>query len=294
MTGILATLFERRAVIAIGGAEAEAFLNGLVTVETTHLAPGAMRHGALLTPQGKLLFDFFITRSGDGFLLDTPKASAADFLKRLTFYRLRAKVDLDLRDDHAVAALWGDGAETVAGAVADPRLAALGYRLIGPRAAIEAALDDAGVERTDEAAYDAHRIARGVPEAETDFAYGEIFPHDAGLDQLHGVDFDKGCYVGQEVVSRMQHRGTARKRFVMVRASDGPDLPAPGTDVTAGGKTAGTLGSTAGRDGLALLRLDRIADAVAAGAPVETGGTGLEVTAPDWAAFAIAPESAAS
>ncbi|MEO1199363.1 MAG: folate-binding protein [Pseudomonadota bacterium] len=283
MTGIQATVFDRRAVVSVTGPEARSFLNGLVTVETDHLTPGMARHGALLTPQGKVLFDFFLVATEDGFLLDTPADSASDLIKRLTFYKLRSKVDLAILPDHAIAALWGNDVTDTAGTFADPRLAALGSRIVASTEEIEIALDAAGADRVAEETYDAHRIALGVAEAGQDFAYGDVFPHDIGLDQLSGVDFDKGCYVGQEVVSRMQHRGTARRRFVIVSA--GSPLPVPGTDITASGKTSGTLGSVSGAQALALVRLDRIADAVAAAAPVLAGETPVQLNIPAWAGF---------
>jgi folate-binding protein YgfZ len=138
----------------------------------------------------------------------------------------------------------------------------------------------------DSAAYEAHRIASGVPRGGLDFMYGDAFPHETNMDRLHGVDFDKGCYVGQEVVSRMQHRGTARTRTVRV-ILDGP-APEPGATILAGDKPVGTMGSTAGRHGLALIRIDRAADALDAGTPLTSGGLALRVAEPDD--LSIAPK----
>ena len=265
-----------RAVLRIGGPEAAALLQGLVTCEIDALSPGAASHGALLTPQGKVLFDAIIQRPDmETFLFDTSAALAGDFLKRLMFYRLRAKVTLEVADDLAVVA-WPDGGP--ADAPADPRLAALGKRTMVPIA--EAAHAGEAGET-----WPAHRIALGIAELGADFASGEVFPHEANFDQLGGIDFAKGCYVGQEVVSRMQHRGTARKRFVPVRLAGA--APALGSDVTAGGRTIGTMGSSVGDAGLALIRLDRLESAVAAGAPVTAGETALHPRQPDWAGFAV-------
>ncbi|WP_269583477.1 CAF17-like 4Fe-4S cluster assembly/insertion protein YgfZ [Roseibium sp. Sym1] len=276
-----------RALIRVGGPEAQHFLQNLVTADIDEVDREGARAGALLTPQGKILFDFLLYRSSDGYLLDTPAATAPDLLKRLTFYRLRAKVELELLgDDTGVVAVWGGSADlpdTLA-SVHDPRLAALGQRLAGSVSAIREGLGgpDAGLD-----AYDAHRIRLGVPEGLKDFDYSDIFPHDADLDQLGGVSFTKGCYVGQEVVSRVQHRGTARKRFLQVE-STGP-LPAQGSDITAAGKSVGVLGSSTSVGdrtfGLALLRLDKAAQAKENGSLLQCGDAEILVRLPDWATF---------
>ena len=271
----------RRGVVRVGGADARHFLGDLVTTDIGRAEANGAAYGGLLSPQGKILFDFIVFADGDHFLFDLPRVLVADFVKRLGFYRLRAKVDIaDLRDERIVVAAWG--AETppiVDGPVArDPRLAALGFRAIVPPGADMAA----DFTEATEADYDAHRIALGVPEGGIDFAFGDAFPHDAAMDQLGGVAFDKGCYVGQEVVSRMEHRGTARRRIVAVR---GTALPAPGTPITAGDRPVGTLGSSADGTGLALLRLDRAKAALDAHVPLLAAGAALEPTIPAWASF---------
>jgi tRNA-modifying protein YgfZ len=259
----------RRGIIAVGGGDAEKFLNDLVTSDVPK-AEGAVAFGGLLSPQGKVLFDFLVFREGDRYLFDLPWGLVADFVKRLTFYRLRAKVEIAPLTDHHAVAVWGNGGSWAA----DPRLATLGNRIVvaGPVSA-----------NATEADYDAHRIALGIPEGGVDFAFGDAFPHDADMDQFAGVDFAKGCYVGQEVVSRMEHRGTARRRFVLANASTA--LPAIGTPITAGEKAIGTLGSSTGGTGLALVRLDRAKDAMDHGVPITAGGVGLTLTLPPWAKF---------
>src|SRR5262249_55224116 len=147
-------------------------------------------------------------------------------------------------------------------AFADPRDAALGWRILVPQELAQKVADLIGANLVDSAAYEAHRIATGVPRGGLDFIYGDAVPHATNMDRLHGVDFDKGCYVGQEVVSRMQHRGTARTRTVRVTLEGAP--PEAGTTVLAGDKTVGTMGSSAGQNGLALIRTDRVADALGA------------------------------
>jgi folate-binding protein YgfZ len=270
----------RRGVVAVGGADAEPFLNDLITTDMPK-APDTAAFGALLTPQGKILFDAIVFRDGDRFLFDLPRALAGDFAKRLGFYRLRAKVEIaDLSDERIVVASWGNGAPILDGPVApDPRLGVLGYRAIVPAGA-DMAPDFAEATAAD---YDAHRVALGVPEGGIDFAFGDAFPHDADMDQLRGVDFAKGCYVGQEVVSRMEHRGTARRRFVL--ATGAGSLPPIGTPVLAGEKAIGTMGSASGHPGIALVRLDRAKEAIDAGTAITAAGVPLTLALPPWAKF---------
>jgi tRNA-modifying protein YgfZ len=273
----------RRAVVAVGGPDAEHFLDGLVTNEIAAIPVGGAGYGGLLTPQGKILFDFVVFRDGERFLFDLPKSAVADFAKRLGFYRLRAHVEIiDLSASHRVAAAWGNRLPPrVKGIIAaDPRLRALGYRMIVPA---EGTIAADGYARSNEVAYDEHRIALGVPEGVLDFPYGDTFPHDADMDQIHGVAFDKGCYVGQEVVSRMEHRGTARRRIVHVRAAS--PIPPAGAEIRAGDKPVGTIASSIDHAGLALVRLDRVKEAVDADVPLLARGMPVEIEIPDWARF---------
>ncbi len=149
-----------------------------------------------------------------------------------------------------------------------------------------------GATLVDAAGYEAHRIALGIPRGGSDFIYGDAFPHETDMDQLGGVDFAKGCYIGQEVVSRIEHRGSARTRIVSI-TYDG-FAPEAGMGVIAGDKNVGTLGSTADGRGLAMLRLDRIEDALAAGAPITAGGVPLRIAKPGWARFAFPGEAKAA
>ena len=276
-------VLERRGVVAVGGPDAETFLDDLVTADISRASPGQAVFAGLLTPQGKILFDFIVFSDGDRFLFDLPRALAPDFVKRLGFYKLRAKVTVeDISAETRVLAVWGpEGVRHIDGVAApDPRLATLGWRMIVPADQPPVL---AGFAPATEADYDAHRIPLGIPEGGIDFAFGDAFPHDADMDQIGGVDFGKGCYIGQEVVSRMQHRGTARRRFVIAQA-DGP-LPVAGTEVTAAGKPLGTLGASAGGTGLALLRLDRAKEAIDAGTPIAAGDAVLTLALPGWATF---------
>jgi len=274
-----------RGVVKVSGVDARDFLNGLVTTDITLLRPGLGRFGALLTPQGKITVDFLITEApsghGGGFVIDCPRALAQSLADKLGFYKLRAKVTVEnLSDILGVLAAWdGDATMQPDLAFADPRADAIGWRILVPAELAQKAADAIGAERVDSSAYDAHRIASGVPRGGLDFMYGDAFPHETNMDRLHGVDFDKGCYVGQEVVSRMQHRGTARTRTVRV-VLDGPS-PEPGAAVLAADKPVGTMGSTAGQYGLALIRTDRVADALTAGTPLTAGGLAIRLADPN-------------
>jgi tRNA-modifying protein YgfZ len=268
-----AAMLEDRAVIRVSGEDATSFLQGLLTNDVERLHPSEARYAALLTPQGKILFDMILVRARceePSYLIDCAATQAADLAKRLGFYKLRAKVAIvNESADRAVVALWGSEPAGVDEGVlyADPRDPRLGWRAILPRPTAAAF----GSEPLNE--YEGLRIAVGAPKGGLDFAYGDAFPHDANLDLLHGVDFDKGCYVGQEVVSRMKHRGTARKRIARVKLS-GPSPP-PGTPVLDRELAVGALGSSSGREALALLRLDRAEEATAAGRPLSVGGVTL-------------------
>jgi folate-binding protein YgfZ len=274
-----------RGVVKVSGADARDFLNGLVTTDVTLLRPGLGRFGALLTPQGKITADFLITEApaghGGGFLIDCPRPLAQGLADKLGFYKLRAKVAVEnLSDSIGVLAVWdGEPALKPDLAFADPRRDALGWRILVPEELAQKTADLIGAETVDSSVYEEHRVAAGIPRGGLDFMYGDAFPHETNMDRLHGVDFDKGCYVGQEVVSRMQHRGTARTRTVRIVLED--FSPEPGTVILAGDKSVGTMGSTAGRNGLALIRVDRAADAVAAGTPLTSGGLAIRLADAD-------------
>ena len=274
-----------RGVVKVLGEDARNFLNGLVTTDVTHLAPGLGRFGALLTPQGKIIVDFLVTEApsghGGGFLIDCPRALAQGLADKLGFYKLRAKVKVENLSDHlGVLAAWDDDLAVKPDlSFADPRNDTLGWRILVPEELKQKVADLIGADLVDSAAYEAHRIACGAPRGGLDFMYGDAFPHETNMDRLAGVDFDKGCYIGQEVVSRMQHRGTARTRTVKV-ILDGFS-PEPGTAILAGDKPVGTIGSTSGQHGLALIRTDRVTDALDAGLALTAGGLGLRLDEPE-------------
>jgi folate-binding protein YgfZ len=291
-----AALLPDRGVVKVAGADSRGFLNGLLTTDVTKVTPLQARFGALLTPQGKIVVDCIVAEApaedGGGFFLDCPRALAGELMQKLNFYKLRAKtICEDLSEVLGVMGLWdGSGATEYGLLYADPRLPALGQRLMLPPHLAKEAAADLGAELLEAAAHDAHRIALGVPRGGLDFIYGDAFPHETDMDQLAGVDFDKGCYVGQEVVSRMEHRGTARSRIVPIAAEG--FVPDAGMPVMAGDKQVGITGSHAGNRGLAMLRLDRVADARAAGLSLSAGGVPIEPRKPDWARFVWPAEKA--
>lgn len=290
MTNCKSAELKNRTIIKITGADAKTFLTGLLTNDINDEGPmeveGASRatFAGLLTPQGKILFDFPMAESNGSYYLDIDATVADDLIKRLTFYKMRADVEItSLRDSHRSFAIWdGDAAPAISGIFfTDPRLAELGWRSITD--ADNAIFNDC--ENASEEDYHAHRIRLGVPEGGTDYAYGDTFPHEACYDLLGGVDFKKGCFVGQEVVSRMQHRGTARKRILQVSSTE--TLPAGGVDITADEKPIGTLGSTSNGKGIALIRLDRAARALKNDHQIKARNIPLSLEIPGWANYKI-------
>ena len=240
---------------------------------------GGATYAALLSPQGKVLFDFFVVRTEDGYLLDTTASGTVALVKRLSMYRLRSQVTITDRSAElaVVVASSHDDLPAQGTIVADPRHADMGYRAIVP-AASGGTLPPTGDN------YEQLRIELAIPESGGDFKAGEVVPHDINLDDLNAVDFRKGCYIGQEIVSRMKHRGTARKRLVHVRPKDGA-LPVAGTEVLAGARSIGTMGSSSAGIGLAILRLDWVKDAIDRGIPITADGTSLAVSLPAYARF---------
>ena len=255
-----------RALVSVAGDDWRRFLQGLISNDVETLAEGELRFAALLTPQGKLLFDLFVLGTAQGALLDVQATQRDDLVQRLSMYRLRSKVEIAAREGE-VSVLWGAGAGAP-GWVRDPRLPALGWRGYGataPANAVKATADD----------YDAHRLALGVPDPARDCTPDKTYPIEADFDLLNGIDFQKGCYVGQETTSRMKRRGAIKTRMLPI-AFDGPPPP-PGTEVLAGELRAGEVLS--GREGraMALLRLDRIE-----GGALSAEGLPVRAETPGW------------
>jgi folate-binding protein YgfZ len=290
MTHAKTALLPDRAVVRVDGSDAEKLLQGLVTNDVERGSSPRSVFAALLSPQGKVLFDFFIARHGGSYLIDTAADKTADLVKRLEMYRLRARVDIeDASSKFVVQVDWhyapppehaGQMSQMI-----DPRLPELGMRTLwGPGVASRLTEDAAREANATPADYHAHRIALGVPEGGKDYAFGDTFPHEANMDLLNGVSFSKGCFVGQEVVSRMQHRGTARKRVVIVEA-DNPLQT--GAAIMAGQANIGTIGSVAGHRGLALVRLDRVEEMQRKGERITAEGAMLTIQLPAYMTPAV-------
>jgi folate-binding protein YgfZ len=267
-----------RGVLEVAGADRIAFLQGLVSNDVAKADPAHAVFAALLTAQGKYLHDFFILALGETLYLLCEAARLADLKKRLSMYKLRAKVTLtEASERFTVAAAWGDGALAKLGlkvsagttisfagglAYVDPRFAEMGARFLLPRGS-ENKIEALGFSRTDAAAYDRHRLALGVPDGSRDLVPEKSILLENGFEELNGVDFGKGCYMGQELTARTKYRALIRKRLVPVSV-EGP-LPAPGTLVMAGDQEAGELRSGQGDHALALLKLDTLAGPLIAG-----------------------------
>lgn len=288
----IVTLLDR-AVVWVAGADAKAFLQSLVTNNMDRLDKGGAIMAGLLSPQGKILYEFFIVAAKDGYLLDTARGGSGELLDRLNMFKLRSDVVVeDCSEDYIVTSLVGLASSSPPdlppGALGfvDPRHDAMGWRVLVPVDQM-GAFSIAFEAGTDED-YLAHRLLNTMPEGGHDYAFGDVFPHEAGYDVLKAVDFDKGCYVGQEVVSRMQHRSTVRKRFLVVESA--ATLPHPGTEIRAGASMLGILGSSIQNTGLALCRLDRVVKARAREEPVLVEGVEITLSLPPWASYSY-PQS---
>lgn len=288
-----AAFLPERALIALAGPDARHFLHNLVTANIEALTPGSGTFAALLTPQGKIIADMLILDASDEeplFLIDVAQGFAEDLQRRLALYKLRAQVSIDLLGPPiAVAVLFGatpEGEDFYA--FADPRHPELGTRLYGPEDVLAGAL--ASHPRIGAEGYHARRIALGVPECGKDYMPLSTFPHEANLDQLGAVDFRKGCYIGQEIVSRMEHRGTARTRALRVTLLNGFGVSS-GAELRAGERVIGHVGECLGDRAIGLARLDRIAEAEAAGEDITAGGVPVALARPGYARFEMKPGS---
>jgi folate-binding protein YgfZ len=285
MTQASFVVLEDRGILAVSGPDRRSFLQGLVSNDVEKVAADAAVYAALLTAQGKYLHDFIMIEHGEAIWLDAEAARLADLKRRLSLYRLRAKVAIDERPELAVAAVFGDGALDALGlprepgaartevdgpVMVDPRLVELGARAILPHDQIRSELAGRGLGEADFAAYDRHRLALGVPDGSRDLVLEKSILLESGFEELHGVDWQKGCYIGQELTARTKYRGLIKKRLRPVRI-DGP-APEPGTIITRDGNEAGEMRSSRDGIGLALLRLE----AVEAGGPLMAGKTTIQ------------------
>jgi folate-binding protein YgfZ len=282
-----------RGVIAITGDDCVSFLQGIVSNDVEKISRECAGYGAFLTPQGKYLHDFFMLRVGETILVDTERSRIADFIKRLSLYKLRADVQIeDVSDQYIVAAIFGDdalakvGLDAVAGTVmqlpvgaiyVDPRLAEAGLRIAAPHEAdILSLLDSMPVEQSK---YDEHRINLGLPDGSRDLVPEKSVLLENGFDELNGVDWNKGCYMGQEVTARTKHRGLVKKRLMPVTI-DG-EAPEPGTTIMAGEREAGEMHSSSGAQGLAMIKLDYLDGDVA----LQAGRATVTPRKTSWATY---------
>src|SRR3954471_16218603 len=280
------TLLPHRSVIAIGGPDRAEFLQGLISNDTTKVGPGRAIWAALLTPQGRFLNDMFVVEDGAGtFLLETERERAAALARKLKMYTLRSKVTVEDRSaTMETAVVFGPGADKmlpVEGATAfvDPRLPELGVRVLAP---VGEAAKRIGLPEAPIAGYEALRLRLGVPDGSRDLTVEKALLLESGFDELHGVDWQKGCYMGQELTARTKYRGLIKRRLFPVKVEGA--LPAPGTPVERDGREVGEIRSGLGDRAIAMLQLE------AAREPLSAGGARITAEVPGWMRL---PESAA-
>jgi len=292
-------MLEGRGVLAIEGEDAREFLQGLISNDIEKATEETAIYAAILTPQGKYLFDFMIVQRGDQLLLEAEASRLQALSQRLTMYKLRAKVDItDVSEEFAVIALLGPEGITASGlpeqpgiaapfddgiVFVDPRLSALGARTLLPSSSAEAALEAKGLNAGESADYDKLRLQLGIPEGSQDLTIDKATLLESGFEELNGVDFDKGCFVGQELTARMKYRALVKKRLMPVAFEGEP--PASGALIKAGDREIGEIRSAGDGWGLALFRLDRLADVADQGGTLSADGTTLTPKKPDWANF---------
>jgi folate-binding protein YgfZ len=295
-----ALLDDERGVIEITGPDRREFLQGLITNDTAKLSAGRALYAALLTPQGRYLHDFFLVEMPEAFLLDAERARLDDLLRRLTLYKLRSRVDLKIaREMFHVVVAFGEDALQCLGlppdvgaarsfesgiAYVDPRLTNLGARIILPREIPVACLQNLQFVSAQSDAYDNLRLSLGIPDGSRDLPIAKALLLEAGFDELNGIDWNKGCYVGQELTARTRYRALIKKRLMPVQVT-GP-MPPPGSPIMLGEEDVGEVRS--GRDGvaLALLRLDALREA-SRNNPLRAGEARLAPSKPAWANFQI-------
>ena len=274
-----------RGLIKVSGVDCAEFLQNLVSCDIQKIEPNSSQFGALLSPQGKLLFDFNITRSDERFLFDIHRSLVPDFIKKLTMYKLRAVVEVqDLSDPFAIIGVWNmdQSPSWTHTTYPDPRNEQLGYRVIIERKNLSEFYKSSLADKLSLEDYNHYRIKLGIPAGINDFEYGQVFPHDVNMEYLNGIDFSKGCFVGQEVVSRMRHRGTARRRCVIAHAAE---QLIPNTEITAAGKNIGLIGSVSNKIAIALIRLDRGKEAFDEKEKFFAGEIEVTFSQPSWTDF---------
>jgi folate-binding protein YgfZ len=286
-----------RGIISVSGPDSRDYLQGLISNDITQVSSDKAIYAALLTPQGKYLFDFFISQLGEKLLIECEKSRTSELMKRLRMYKLRANADLlDETEDYSILALWGDSVREAMGLnkmglgsakeksggvqMIDPRLEAVGGRIIIPinAAAIEIKLIGAGLASLSD--YDLHRLKLGLPNASRDMVIDKAILIESGFDELNGIDWNKGCYMGQELTARTKYRGLVKKRLVSITIEGA--TPKPGTPIMVGDKSVGEMRSSNGKSGIALLRLDQLENDAT---NYICGQAILSPSKPEWAKF---------
>lgn len=289
-------VLEDRGIVMIGGEDRRTFLQGLISNDVTRVDATRTVYAAFLTPQGKYLHDFFVAEAGDGFALDCERERASDLVRRLRMYKLRSKVGIeDTSEQWVVAALIGSEAADAVGlpveagaakpflggtAFVDPRLADAGLRAILPRAGAEDRLAEAGFAADGRETYDRQRIALGLADGSRDMELERTILLECGFDELHGVDWEKGCFLGQELTARTKYRGLIKKRLIPVQV-EGP-LPEHGAPILKDGREVGEMRSGTAGMGLAMLRLDALDQAEGEAEPFISGEARLTPRPPSW------------
>jgi folate-binding protein YgfZ len=299
MNGARLVTLGDRSIVSVRGEEARGFLQGLISNDIGKVSPTRTIYATLLTPQGKFLHDFFIAEHEGGLLLDCQSDRAADLIKRLTLYRLRSKVEIaDRTGVFSVAVVFGPDAHPALGlgdepgttiyigggiAYGDPRLSAMGARLILPAATTDVTLKKLPCAAGSVEDYQRHRLALGVPDGSLDVPIDKGFLLECNFEELNAIDFNKGCYVGQELTARTKYRGTVRKRLFRVEV-EGP-LPPSGAPIMLGNKEVGVMRSGLGHSGIAQLRIEDFEAATESGQPMTAGEAKLRPIKPDWVKF---------
>ncbi len=294
-------VLEDRGVLSVNGPDMSNFLQALISNDIDKVGPTRAIYASLLTPQGKFLHDFFVAAAlnGDGMLIDCERDRLEDLLRRLTMYKLRAQVELEnVSDAYDVVAVLGEdplsglGLEAEPGSAAayaggvvftDPRLAAMGARAILPAGTWPDALSANGVAAATGDEYRRLRLKHGLPDGSRDIVVEKYFPLECGFDELHAIDYDKGCYVGQELTARIHHRGKIRKRLMPVIV-EGP-LPEPGAAVLYGDREVGEMRTGAEDRAIALIRVEHFENAAKENAGFTAGAARITPVKPDWARF---------
>ena len=289
-------ILENRGVVAVEGPDARSFLQAMISNNADNISPSVSIYAAMLSPQGKYLHDFVISQVGSKFLLDTEEARMLDLVNRLNLFRLGSEVTINsMKSETRVAALWRETSPLLLNknhkpghtaeisnccVVLDPRVPALGYRVIGTKSNIKKFISHELSNPVTESNFDSHRLEIGIPDGSRDIRINKSYLLESNFEELNGVAFDKGCYVGQENTARQKHRGTIRRRLIKVNIS-GPS-PENNERILWENREIGEMRSVSGCLGMAIIHLDRWAEAKAQNAKLRAGSATVIPFLPDW------------